>query len=106
MRHNSLNGEFTVWVAVTSRGLFEPVSESRHVSSICWSSDSSALYYSDNHNGTLWRTNIAAGGREEEIFRGDVAAQIQDVSRGERYIVAQLLRDSSIAEIGWAELET
>ncbi len=105
VKHNSLNGEFSPCVAATSRGLFEPVSKSRHVSSICWASGSSVLYYSDNRNGILYRRNIAGGGPEEEVFRGDVSAHIQDVSRGERYIVAELLTDSSIAEIGWAELK-
>lgn len=114
--HLSPNGKFAVitkvqmgqsrlWIASLSDGLIEPFSDSIHASHPIWSPDSATVYYNDNRQRKFFRRTVSPRGAEEVELETapDKRTYIEGISPNQRYMVAELVKDSVHSEAAWIE---
>ena len=71
VKHDSLSGQFKLWIASLSDGLLEPFSDSIHPSAPIWSRDSNTVYYTDFRQQKLIRRTVSPRGPEEVVMQMD-----------------------------------
>ena len=108
VKHDSLSGQFKLWIASLSDGLLEPFSDSIHPSAPIWSRDSNTVYYTDFRQQKLIRRTVSPRGPEEVAVTMDPTkfTYITDISADQRYMVAVISPNNALYEVGWAEFNT
>ncbi len=107
VKHDYLNGQFKIWIASLSSGLFEPFSDSNHPTGPIWSRDSSTVYYTDFRQQKLLRRTVSPRGAEEVEAETDPAklTYIDDISPDQRHVVAEFSADDAHFDAGWTDLK-
>jgi Tol biopolymer transport system component len=105
-KHDPINGQFTVWVASLTDGLFELVSDADHATSVMWSWDSNTIYYADIREWKLFRRTLNPRGVEEVVCELPRDAGVLDVSPDGRYAAGELAMLSAHTETAWIDLRS
>jgi len=106
VKHDSVSGQFTVWVASLQDGVFELFSDARHAAYVMWSADSKAVYYADIREWKLFRRTLHPRGVEKLVRELPSEASVLDISPGGRYGVGELAMMSAHSQAAWIDLQS
>ena len=106
VKHDSMSGQFTVWVASLQHGVFELFSDASHAASVMWSADSKFVYYGDIREWKLFRRTLHPRGVEELICELPSEASVLDISPDGRYGVGELAMMSAHSQAAWIDLQS
>ncbi len=105
VKHDSVSGQFTVWVASLQQGVLELFSDANHADSVMWSADSNVVYYADIRQWKLFRRTLHPRGIEELVCELPNEASVLDVSPDGRYAAGELAMMSAHAQAAWTALQ-